>query len=277
MSHDSTHAAIRAAARAAGICIRDLGEGFLEIRSSSIRVAHWPELQLCYVSHHRDPWRRGDLAEAVRLAATPPEATGRRRKRHRGSPRGARAVVLEREACAAGHRCHWCRRHLEADEVTLDHLIPVGRGGLDEAENLVPCCADCNQARADDMPELEGLRPALDGFLRARRAKTLRDLTRREVIDQVEQHRRETLQRATSSYVRHVRSLAEIVSVGALASCVDPRELAGLHARPLAGPFPEDPASVRVSTSPGTRDPEPSQPPRPLPSPRPSVQPKPAA
>lgn len=43
-----------------------------------------------------------------------------------------------------GH-CHWCGRHTK--HVTIDHVIPLGRGGPNKKSNTVDCCWTCNQAR----------------------------------------------------------------------------------------------------------------------------------
>ncbi|WP_426491088.1 HNH endonuclease [Hymenobacter sp. 102] len=52
---------------------------------------------------------------------------------------------------AARWRCQACghaiRRHL-----TLDHIIPLSRGGGWHRENLQCLCQHCNQAKADKMP-----------------------------------------------------------------------------------------------------------------------------
>lgn len=38
-------------------------------------------------------------------------------------------------------------------EITLDHIIPVSKGGLDVIENYQLACDGCNQAKRDMMPE----------------------------------------------------------------------------------------------------------------------------
>lgn len=44
-------------------------------------------------------------------------------------------------------RCAYCAKF---GELTIDHLIPVSRGGRSVYHNLAPACVDCNQAK-DDM------------------------------------------------------------------------------------------------------------------------------
>lgn len=55
--------------------------------------------------------------------------------------------------------CYYCRRQLvlrrkkHREPVTIDHYIPLSRGGFDEFENMVPACRKCNNAKADLLPE----------------------------------------------------------------------------------------------------------------------------
>lgn len=47
-----------------------------------------------------------------------------------------------------GNRCQYCQRVLAADEFTIDHLIPLALGGVDEPVNYVTACVTCNGAKA---------------------------------------------------------------------------------------------------------------------------------
>lgn len=50
--------------------------------------------------------------------------------------------------------CHWCRKEFESTEQkTIDHVIPVSKGGKHSIDNLVACCSKCNNVKADKMPE----------------------------------------------------------------------------------------------------------------------------
>ena len=54
-----------------------------------------------------------------------------------------RLQVLQRDY----NTCHYCG--LEA--TTVDHLIPISKGGTDEASNMVACCTQCNSSKRDRM------------------------------------------------------------------------------------------------------------------------------
>jgi 5-methylcytosine-specific restriction endonuclease McrA len=40
---------------------------------------------------------------------------------------------------------------------TVDHVVPLSRGGPSEAENLVIACYDCNQRKSNMIPEEAGM------------------------------------------------------------------------------------------------------------------------
>jgi len=40
--------------------------------------------------------------------------------------------------------CHYCGKKFPRDELTMDHIVPVARGGKSTKGNVVPCCKQCN-------------------------------------------------------------------------------------------------------------------------------------
>jgi 5-methylcytosine-specific restriction endonuclease McrA len=40
--------------------------------------------------------------------------------------------------------CHYCGKSFEATELTMDHILPVVRGGKSVKSNCVVCCKECN-------------------------------------------------------------------------------------------------------------------------------------
>lgn len=43
--------------------------------------------------------------------------------------------------------CHYCGKKVGAANLTMDHVIPVARGGKSTRGNCVPCCKDCNNSK----------------------------------------------------------------------------------------------------------------------------------
>ncbi len=40
--------------------------------------------------------------------------------------------------------CYYCGRKFPPNELTMDHVVPIIRGGRSEKNNLVPACKECN-------------------------------------------------------------------------------------------------------------------------------------
>lgn len=49
--------------------------------------------------------------------------------------------------------CQYCGRKFHRVDLTIDHVIPRSRGGLDTWENLVLACSGCNLKKRDRTPE----------------------------------------------------------------------------------------------------------------------------
>lgn len=62
------------------------------------------------------------------------------RKRFRNK-KGLRQIVLK----DAGYTCHYCGKF--DGDLTIDHLIPLSRGGTNERSNLVAACSACNSEK----------------------------------------------------------------------------------------------------------------------------------
>lgn len=43
--------------------------------------------------------------------------------------------------------CHYCGGHFPPEELTMDHIVPVVRGGRSTRGNVVACCKECNNAK----------------------------------------------------------------------------------------------------------------------------------
>ncbi len=40
--------------------------------------------------------------------------------------------------------CHYCKREFDPSSLTMDHVVPLSRGGKSTRGNLVPSCKNCN-------------------------------------------------------------------------------------------------------------------------------------
>lgn len=59
--------------------------------------------------------------------------------------------------------CFFCGEYIDRQNRTIDHLKPLAKGGLDEEDNMVVSCHQCNSEKADlDIYEYVSLK--LQGF-----------------------------------------------------------------------------------------------------------------
>lgn len=48
--------------------------------------------------------------------------------------------------------CYYCRRRVGPATLTMDHIVPLGRGGRSVRGNVVPACKDCNTRKRALVP-----------------------------------------------------------------------------------------------------------------------------
>ncbi len=45
--------------------------------------------------------------------------------------------------------CFYCKQKFPVNELTMDHIVPLSKGGKSIKANLVPCCKNCNKKKKD--------------------------------------------------------------------------------------------------------------------------------
>jgi len=48
--------------------------------------------------------------------------------------------------------CHYCSKTFSPKDLTMDHLVPIARGGHSVKSNVVPCCKECNTKKRHLLP-----------------------------------------------------------------------------------------------------------------------------
>ncbi|MCH2132251.1 MAG: HNH endonuclease [Phycisphaerales bacterium] len=56
------------------------------------------------------------------------------------------------------NKCQYCGRRFAVSELSIDHVIPVSRGGGNTWQNLVCACVTCNTRKGNRTPREAGLR-----------------------------------------------------------------------------------------------------------------------
>ncbi|MDL2274681.1 HNH endonuclease [Desulfosarcina sp. OttesenSCG-928-G10] len=71
--------------------------------------------------------------------------------RERQKARDLRKTEWWKRRCAKG-RCYYCGQETPASELTMDHIIPLSRGGKTTKGNVAPACKTCNTQKKQLLP-----------------------------------------------------------------------------------------------------------------------------
>ncbi len=72
-------------------------------------------------------------------------------KREKQKARILRKSAWWRKKISKG-QCYYCGRKIAPKELTMDHLVPLIRGGKSTKSNLVPSCKECNSRKKYLLP-----------------------------------------------------------------------------------------------------------------------------
>jgi 5-methylcytosine-specific restriction protein A len=48
--------------------------------------------------------------------------------------------------------CHYCNRKVGRTDLTMDHIVPLSRGGKSSKGNIVAACKECNTKKKSLLP-----------------------------------------------------------------------------------------------------------------------------
>jgi 5-methylcytosine-specific restriction endonuclease McrA len=95
--------------------------------------------------------RRSELQNA-RRAANPAQEAGYRAQRRgleKVAQEGLRPITSKEWESVLRHWDHRCAYCHQDRQLTMDHVVPISRGGKHSIGNLVPACKSCNSAKRD--------------------------------------------------------------------------------------------------------------------------------
>ncbi|GAB6096938.1 HNH endonuclease [Desulfatiferula olefinivorans] len=72
-------------------------------------------------------------------------------RREKQKARDLRHSQWWKRRCAKGV-CHYCGASVTPSELTMDHVVPLARGGRSTKGNVVPACKDCNTKKKKLLP-----------------------------------------------------------------------------------------------------------------------------
>lgn len=145
-------AALKKAANDAGLTVRQCSPEHFQICGGALLVNYYPfsRTQTAYVAGTTQGKKRVAPKEAVAMAMKPPPFKPGIAERKKSYSR------IKRQLWKKGFTvCPWCMLPMEYKEASVEHIIPLSRGGLDNANNRTLAHMKCNHERGHQMPEIK--------------------------------------------------------------------------------------------------------------------------
>jgi len=79
------------------------------------------------------------------------EVTEKEIRREKERARSLKKSQWWKRKCAEGI-CYFCKRKIDPKNLTLDHIVPLVRGGKSTKGNVVPACKECNSKKKYLLP-----------------------------------------------------------------------------------------------------------------------------
>lgn len=134
----------------------DKGNGHYQI-CGPLLVNYYPlsKRRTAYVAGTTEGRAGVDPNQAVKMCYSAPKGGGKKANRSGNNLRRKRHLWYKKKV----RNCHWCEIPLTLkpncrQTATLEHIIPLARGGLNNLNNMTLACEPCNRERGSDMPEL---------------------------------------------------------------------------------------------------------------------------
>jgi 5-methylcytosine-specific restriction endonuclease McrA len=137
-----------------GLAVVDRGNGHIQLTGGPLLVNYYPtsKRRSAYVAGTTRRYEHVLPESAVAMCFNPPGVRRALNATRKGNYRSIRRKMMHGQSEV---KCHWCPTMITLNTSTLDHVIPLFKGGLDNANNRVLACEPCNNKRGHDMPELQ--------------------------------------------------------------------------------------------------------------------------
>ncbi len=77
--------------------------------------------------------------------------TDQENRKEKQEARDLRKTQWWKRKCAEG-KCYYCGREVPPQDLTMDHIVPIIRGGKSTKNNIVPACKECNNKKKHSLP-----------------------------------------------------------------------------------------------------------------------------
>jgi len=80
-----------------------------------------------------------------------PTVTDQEIKKEKQKARDLRKTQWWKRKCDE-RTCYYCGMETAPEDLTMDHIVPVIRGGKSTKNNVVPACKECNNKKKHSLP-----------------------------------------------------------------------------------------------------------------------------
>ncbi|MBI4686431.1 MAG: HNH endonuclease [Nitrospirae bacterium] len=77
--------------------------------------------------------------------------TGQETSKEKQKARELRKTQWWKQKLSEG-KCYYCGKEMLPSDLTMDHIVPIIRGGKSAKNNLVPACKECNNKKKHALP-----------------------------------------------------------------------------------------------------------------------------
>ena len=92
----------------------------------------------------------------------PDPETAKRIRKERDKARALKRTPWWKQQLHKG-RCNYCGNPFQPDQLSMDHVVPLARGGKSTKGNIVPACQECNRKKKLETPAETALRKLSEG------------------------------------------------------------------------------------------------------------------
>jgi len=94
-------------------------------------------------------WKRMTREELIAIQENKGIVSQNGTARRKTFSQDTRKMIYDR----AGGRCELCGRKILFEDMTLDHIQPLAKGGSNDVDNLAATCYQCNLLKGNILPE----------------------------------------------------------------------------------------------------------------------------
>lgn len=131
-----------------GLTVIDRGNGHWQVKGKLL-VNFYPRHGTVYVAGTTKGVTANNLEEVFAACHTLPDMPViAKRKQY---------TTHKRKLWSYAPFCHWCKKKIGYKEATIDHVIPLSKGGLNNSNNYVLACQGCNFKRGNEVGAYRGI------------------------------------------------------------------------------------------------------------------------